>query len=56
LHSFFFFMGQAIGPIIYGVGLSTIGLDPVLLFGAAVLVCVGLTCAHWLRRPQEAEV
>ena len=51
LHSFFFFLGQAAGPVVYGAGLSTIGLGPVLLFGAAVLVGVGLVCAHWLRRP-----
>ena len=23
LHSFFFFLGQAVGPIVYGVGLAT---------------------------------
>jgi predicted MFS family arabinose efflux permease len=51
LHSFFFFLGQAVGPIVYGLGLSTVGLDPVLIFGAAVLVATGLTCARWLRRP-----
>ena len=50
IHSFFFFMGQAVGPIVYGIGLKTIGISPVLLFGAAVLFAVGLTCAHWLRR------
>ncbi len=54
LHSFFFFLGQAVGPIIYGAGLNTIGLGPVLLVGAAVLVGVGLTCAQWLRRPAAA--
>jgi DHA1 family inner membrane transport protein len=54
LHSFFFFLGQAAGPVIYGAGLSTVGLGPALLFGAAVLVGVGFTCAHWLRRPAEA--
>jgi predicted MFS family arabinose efflux permease len=53
LHSFFFFLGQATGPIVYGAGLNTIGLSPVLLFGAVVLVGVGLMCAHWLRRPDE---
>jgi hypothetical protein len=26
----------------------------VLWFGAAVLFGVGLTCAHWLRRPEPA--
>lgn len=55
LHSFFFFLGQAVGPVIYGAGLNTIGLSPVLLFGAAVLVGVGLTCAQWLRRRTELE-
>jgi predicted MFS family arabinose efflux permease len=50
LHSFFFFLGQAVGPIIYGAGMKTIGITPVLLFGAAVLVAVGLLCGHWLRR------
>ena len=51
LHSFFFFLGQAVGPVVYGIGLATIGITPVLLFGAAVLVGVGLICAQWLRRP-----
>jgi predicted MFS family arabinose efflux permease len=50
LHSFFFFMGQAIGPIVYGLSLATIGIRPMLVFGAAVLVGVGWTCAQWLRR------
>jgi len=55
VHSFFFFLGQAIGPIVYGAGLSTIGLTPVLLFGAVVLIAVGFTCGQWLRRhpPQK---
>ncbi len=56
LHSCFFFIGQAVGPIVYGAGLSTIGLNPVLLFGAAVLLATGLVCAQWLRRPQESLV
>ncbi|HTQ83327.1 MAG TPA: MFS transporter [Pseudolabrys sp.] len=55
LHSFFFFLGQALGPIVYGAGLNSIGLDPVLLFGAVVLLGVGLTCAQWLRRPADAQ-
>jgi predicted MFS family arabinose efflux permease len=51
LHSFFFFLGQAVGPIIYGIGLrSSIGIRPIMVFGAFVLVGVGLTCAHCLRR------
>jgi predicted MFS family arabinose efflux permease len=56
LHSFFFFLGQAAGPIVYGIGLSTIGIRPVMVFGAAVLVGVGFMCAHWLRRPEPISV
>jgi predicted MFS family arabinose efflux permease len=56
LHSFFFFLGQAVGPVVYGAGLATIGITPVLLVGAVVLVIVGLTCANWLRRPQASAV
>ncbi|MDO8875978.1 MAG: MFS transporter [Pseudolabrys sp.] len=50
LHSFFFFLGHAAGPIVYGVGLATVGITPVLYVGAIVLAAVGLICAHWLRR------
>ena len=56
LHSFFFFLGQAVGPIVYGIGLSIGHITPVLLVGAVVMVGVGLTCAHWLRRPAPANV
>jgi len=34
LHSFFFFLGQAVGPIVYGIGLSNGHITPVLLVGA----------------------
>lgn len=54
LHTFFYFMGQSLGPVIYGLGFNTIGIRPVLVFGAAVLFGVGLTCAQWLRRPATA--
>jgi predicted MFS family arabinose efflux permease len=54
LHSFFFFLGQAVGPVVYGAGLSSIGINAVLLFGAVVLFGVGLTCAQWLRRPETS--
>jgi predicted MFS family arabinose efflux permease len=54
LHSFFFFLGQAVGPIVYGIGLNSIGLGPVLVFGGAVLVLVGFTCAQWLRKAAAA--
>ena len=53
LHSFFFFLGQAAGPVVYGLGLNSIGLNPVMYVGAVVLVGTGLVCAQWLRRPAE---
>lgn len=48
-HTAFFFFGQAVGPIVYGIGLDTIGLVPVLLFGAACLALTGWVCALGLR-------
>lgn len=54
-HSFFFFLGQAAGPVVYGVGLATIGITPVLLIGAAALTATGWICATQLQRqPSKA--
>jgi len=50
-HSAFFFLGQATGPVVYGLGLASgIGIIPVLLLGAVVLIATGWTCALRLRR------
>ena len=50
-HSAFFFLGQAAGPVVYGLGLSSsIGLVPVLLTGAVVLAATGWLCALRMRR------
>ncbi len=55
-HSAFFFLGQAIGPVIYGIGLNSVGIVPVLLTGTVVLTLTGWTCALRLRRqPLPAE-
>lgn len=56
LHSFFFFVGQAAGPIVYGVGLNTTGIVPVLITGAVVLAATGLVCGYRLRRPAPPAV
>jgi len=56
LHSFFFFLGQAAGPIVYGIGMRSIGIQPVLIFGSVVLVSVGLICARKLRRPETSAI
>ncbi|MFX4385235.1 hypothetical protein ABTA34_20255, partial [Acinetobacter baumannii] len=45
LHSFFFFLGQTLGPIAYGFGLHTAGKIPTLLTAAAVMIALGFACA-----------
>jgi len=53
-HSAFFFLGQALGPVVYGIGLGSVGITPVLLVGAVVLASTGWICALRLRRPENA--
>jgi len=48
LHSFFFFLGQAIGPVLYGLGLARFGKAPTIASGAVVIALVGVACASWL--------
>jgi MFS transporter, DHA1 family, inner membrane transport protein len=57
LHSFFFFMGQTVGPIAYGFGILNVGKIPTLLTSAVVMVALGLACARLLkqRRPADAD-
>lgn len=55
LHSFFFFMGQTIGPIGYGLGLHHIGKLATLLSAAAVIIVLGLVCARLLRQRKPAD-
>jgi predicted MFS family arabinose efflux permease len=56
LHSFFFFMGQTVGPLAYGFGLHHGGKVPTLLASAAIMVVLGLVCARLLRQraPSDA--
>lgn len=49
-HSLFFFLGQAVGPIVYGVGLNSVGVASVLLVGAVALTTTGSICALRLQR------
>jgi predicted MFS family arabinose efflux permease len=49
LHSFFFFMGHASGPVLYGLGFGLIGSLPVLMISAAIVMLVGLACSRLLR-------
>jgi predicted MFS family arabinose efflux permease len=50
LHSAFFFLGQALGPLVYGAGLGHVGLTGTVLTTGALLIVVGAVCAHYLRR------
>src|SRR6201996_2181143 len=54
LHSFFFFMGQTIGPVAYGFGLFHAGKVPTMLGAAAIIVVLGLVCARLLRQMRPA--
>src|SRR5947209_5186283 len=56
LHSFFFFMGQTVGPLAYGLGLQHGGKVPTLLVSAAIMVVLGFVCARLLkqRAPSDA--
>ena len=49
LHSFFFFMGQTVGPIAYGFGLHAIGKLATLLSTAIIIIVLGFVCAALLR-------
>jgi len=50
LHSFFFFVGQALGPVLYGDGLAHIGTMPSLIAGAVVVLIIGFASAWLLRQ------
>jgi predicted MFS family arabinose efflux permease len=58
LHSFFFFMGQTVGPIAYGYGILHAGKTPTLLTAAVAMIVLGFVCARLLRqtRPTDAGV
>jgi predicted MFS family arabinose efflux permease len=50
MHSAAFFFGNALGPVVYGWTLSTVGLTATVLPAGAILIGVGIVCARWLRR------
>jgi predicted MFS family arabinose efflux permease len=55
LHSSFFFLGQALGPIAYRIGFASIGLVGTTAVAALVLLLVGITCARRLHRKHPGE-
>jgi predicted MFS family arabinose efflux permease len=50
MHSSSFYMGQAIGPVVYGFGFAHGGAEPTIMLGALVVLGVGFTCSRLLRR------
>jgi predicted MFS family arabinose efflux permease len=55
LHSFFFFMGQTVGPIAYGFGIQHAGKTTTLLTAAAIITTLGFACARLLRQRPPAD-
>ncbi|MEY9494612.1 putative MFS family arabinose efflux permease [Bradyrhizobium elkanii] len=55
LHSFFFFMGQTVGPIAYGFGLQHAGKTATLVSAATVMVVLGFICARFLKQTRPAD-
>jgi len=54
LHSSFFYLGQAVGPVIYGYGFAHGAAEPSIFVGAAVVMGVGLVCSRLLRHRTES--
>ena len=50
MHSASFFFGNAIGPVVYGWMLASVGLTATVLPAGAILIGVGIVCSRWLRR------
>jgi predicted MFS family arabinose efflux permease len=48
LHSAFFFSGQGMGPVVYGLALPVVGVPASLAVAAGVVLLVGLVCSRLL--------
>lgn len=54
LHAFFFFMGQAVGPIVYGFTLGYAGKQVTLIVCALIILVLGIVAARLLhQKPAE---
>lgn len=53
LHAFGFFIGQALGPVLFGLLLGNLGRAPALVACACGLAALGLTAAAVLSRPMN---
>lgn len=50
LHAFFFFLGQAAGPVLYGLGLATLGVAMTVMMSATAMAVLGFVSARALER------
>lgn len=53
VHAFSFFVGQALGVVVVGLGLRSVGLIPTMLVAAAAILSVGCVAASVLTRPGD---
>ena len=56
LHSFFFFLGQTLGPIAYGFGIAHAGKIATLLTAGAIMIALGFACAKLLRQRKPGDI
>lgn len=50
LHSLFFFVGQAVGPVLFGIGLVAVGASVSVAVSAAMMLALGFACAALFKR------
>jgi DHA1 family inner membrane transport protein len=50
LHAFFFFMGQASGPVLFGLGLLWIGAATSIAICAAIMAALGFVCWRFFKK------
>jgi predicted MFS family arabinose efflux permease len=54
IHSFFFFVGHASGPVLYGLGFVRLGSALTIALAALIIMAVGFVCARLLREKSVA--
>jgi predicted MFS family arabinose efflux permease len=52
LHAFSYFVGQAIGPVLFGLGLSTLGQGRAATVSAVGILVLGLLAARVIGQPR----
>jgi predicted MFS family arabinose efflux permease len=55
MHAFSYFMGQALGPVVYSVGFAIAGPSPTLVAAGAAMALIGIVVARLLHGPASKE-